>query len=337
MNAYEVFYYVKLHSDVKFVLVGDYKQLGGIERPRPKSDNTVSELFDKVHQLKPSDFDNKHIFTRVNLSYTNEKRKQINEIMMQRDKLKKKKMIKLEANKDDPNSQQVLLMVGTPVIAHRNYKSLKIVNCATYSVRKIEPLIVLEDTLTKETIEINEEQFQLYFRVNYCSTVHKMQGDSIQEPFTIHEWNRMEDDMRYTAISRTTEKEYINVLDDGIKHKVTKDTDFDRMKQKKKREQDLKDELKRKRIEAVRVINYIVRKGCSDDFSLKHTIVKRQELLERLGIPDGVVPRGYEIHHIKPRSQHVTDDDFKNINAHWNLRLISRKENNESGQKLQSS
>ncbi|KAJ3014693.1 UNVERIFIED_CONTAM: hypothetical protein HDU68_000169 [Siphonaria sp. JEL0065] len=82
---------------------------------------------------------------------------------------------------------------------------------------------------------------------------------------------------------------------DGIKHKVTKDTDFDRMKQKKKRERDLKDELKRKRIEAVRVINYIVRKGCSDDFSLKHTFVKRQELLECLGIPDGVVPRGYEI------------------------------------------
>lgn len=49
----------------------------------------------------------------------------------------------------------------------------------------------------------------------------------------------MKKDMRYTAISRTTKKEYINVIDDHIKHKATKETDFDRMKQRKKRERDL--------------------------------------------------------------------------------------------------
>ncbi|KAJ3026075.1 UNVERIFIED_CONTAM: hypothetical protein HDU68_006249, partial [Siphonaria sp. JEL0065] len=113
------------------------------------------------------DFDNKHLFTRVNLAYTHVKRKQINEIMMQRDKLKKKKMLRIEANNDDPNSQDVLLMVGTPVISNRNYKKLGLVNSATFVVKKIEPLLLLEDTVTNDKIEITIEQFRLYFWVNY--------------------------------------------------------------------------------------------------------------------------------------------------------------------------
>lgn len=210
---YEILYYVKLQTKVNFVLVGDYKQLGGVEKNYRKydylntlvlkelvdysitellinhrSDNSVTVLFDIVHTLNPSDFDNKHLFTQVNLAYTHNKRKQINEIMMQRDKLKKKKTIRIEANKDDPNSQDVLLMVGTPVISNRNYKKLGLVNSATFIVKKIEPLILLEDTVTKDRIEITVEQFRLYFWVNYCSTVHRVQGDSIREPFTIHEW-----------------------------------------------------------------------------------------------------------------------------------------------------
>ena len=88
----------------------------------------------------------------------------------------------------------------------------------------------------------------------------------------------MKQDMRYTAISRTTKKEFINVFDDGIKYPITNNIDIKKIKEKKKREQNLKNNLKRKQIEAIRVINYIVRKGCSDEYSLKHTHLKRCEL-----------------------------------------------------------
>ena len=56
-------------------------------------------------------------------------------------------------------------------------------------------------------------------------------------------------------------------------------------------------------------------------------------MLEYLGIPDDNITKGYELDYIRPRCEHVTDKDFKDINAYWNLRLISRKENNELGQK----
>ena len=69
----------------------------------------------------------------------------------------------------------------------------------------IEPF-VLKDTLTNQEITINKEIFKDYFYVNYCSTVHRCQGETITEAFTIHEWNRMDTKMRYTAISRATSK-----------------------------------------------------------------------------------------------------------------------------------
>ncbi|KAJ3025798.1 UNVERIFIED_CONTAM: hypothetical protein HDU68_006674 [Siphonaria sp. JEL0065] len=279
-------------------------------------------LFDLVDGLKPSDFENNHKFTSVNLSFTHAKRKEINDIMMKRDKLKKKKLLKISKNSDDPNSQDVFIMIGTPVIANRNYKALKIINSATYAVKKLEPLM-LEDTLTKEKLTITTEQFQKYFWVNYCSTCHRVQGESINQPFTIHELSRMASNMRYTAISRTTKKEFINVVDDGIKHPEEVDIDYDKLKRKLKVERQLKDELLRKRVDTVRVINYIVRKGCSDEYCLNHTFLKRQELLDHLGIPDGTVPKDYENDDIRARSDHTTDEDFLNINAYWNLRTLS--------------
>ncbi|KAJ3010530.1 UNVERIFIED_CONTAM: hypothetical protein HDU68_002092 [Siphonaria sp. JEL0065] len=184
-----------MRTSVKFVLVGNYQQLPAVEKPRRKyvdslalkelvdllhrSDDSVSLLFDIVETLKPSDFDNGREFIRVNMAHTHAK------WMVKRDKLKKKAMLKI--SKNDPHSQDVSIMVGTPLIATRNYKAMGIINSATYVVKKIKPSITIVDTFTKQELTITTEQFQLYFWVNYCSTIHKLQGDSINEPFTIHE------------------------------------------------------------------------------------------------------------------------------------------------------
>ncbi|KAI8836004.1 hypothetical protein BJ741DRAFT_686289 [Chytriomyces cf. hyalinus JEL632] len=265
-EVYEVLYYLKLKTNIKYVLVGDYDQLGPVEMRKRKyldslvlkelvdfqmtlllvnhrSDDSVSRLFELVDTLRPSDFETNHRFTSVNIAFTHAKRKEINEIMMARDKLKKKKMIKIAANPEDPNSQDVSIMAGTPVIANRNYKALKIINSATYTVKKIEPSIMLEDKVTKDILTITKEQFQKYFWVNYCSTCHRVQGESINVPFTIHEWGRMAVDMRYTAISRTTKMEYINVADDRIKHPEDADIDSDKLKRKQKMKRQMKDEM----------------------------------------------------------------------------------------------
>jgi hypothetical protein len=138
-----------------------------------------------------------------------------------------------------------------------------------------------------------------------------------------HQWKK------YTAISRATRKNLINVDTGKEQREKLPDTDHKKLKQKQKRTLRDNEPLHRKRREALVIINRIIRDdNISDDYCLKYTFRTRIELLEYLDIPNGVVPKGYEIDHIKPRHQHVTDKDFAEINAYWNLRLLSRNDNN---------
>jgi hypothetical protein len=136
--------------------------------------------------------------------------------------------------------------------------------------------------------------------------------------------------MKYTAISRETRKKLINVMADKEQERASlPDTDYKKLKQRQKQDKQDKHPLHKKRKEALVIINRIIKGvNISDDYCLKHTLKTRDELLDYLGIHNGVVPKGYEIAHIKPQHQHVTDVDFEEINAYWNLRLLSRNDNN---------
>jgi hypothetical protein len=349
-QMYELLYEIKLRTQVKFIFVGDYEQLPPVEAKsydyfnslalkelvdfnmqqlteNKRSDSEMWDLFQRVDELNPADFGN-NMNTRLHLCYTNVKRKEINEMIMKQDKLKKKRMLFIEKNSNDPNSQDVHLMVGSPVLAIRNNKTMGIVNGETFTVKCLDPL-TLNSKTTENVVEVTPNLFRDNFYINFCSTVHKCQGETFTEPFTIHEWKRMSTKMKYTAISRATKKILVNVVDDNAHSGDLADTNFQKLKQKQKQVDRDKDPLHRKRKTALAIINRIVRDGnVSDEHCVKHTMKKRVELLEHLGINNGVVPKGYEIDHIKPRHQHITDKDFEVVNAYWNLRLLSRSDNN---------
>ena len=60
----------------------------------------------------------------------------------------------------------------------------------------------------------------------------------------------------------------------------------------------------------------------------RETQMTRSDLLNHLGLPEtGQLPKGYSLDHIRERSKHETEDDFKVINAWWNLRLLSKRDN----------
>ncbi len=190
-------------------MLGDYEQLPGVECKRYDYLNStvlkelvggniqvltvnyrcppdLFELFDKVDELTSQDFGSSK--TKRHLCRTNNTRIRINQEMMELDKRKKKKMLFIEKNASDKNSQDVRLMKGTPVMAIRNNKTIGFVNGSTFRVKCIEPLI-LQDTTSHQEITINKDIFKEYFYVNYCSTVHRCQGETITEPFTIHDFN----------------------------------------------------------------------------------------------------------------------------------------------------
>ena len=62
------------------------------------------------------------------------------------------------------------------------------------------------------TLEIKTQELQINFCVAYCITTHSSQGATIDAPYTIHEFDMMDKKLRYVALSRSTDKNNINVL-----------------------------------------------------------------------------------------------------------------------------
>ena len=180
-----------------------------------RSDDTLFNLiqFDNIPNLEKSNFNKNE--TDINICWTNEKRKSVNDKYM---KLAYKKdrtryYFKIPKLQYDENSQDVILVRKTPLIAKVNNSKLKIINNERYIITKID---VDENEITiqndRNEITIESSDFQKLFRVGYCFTCHSVQGMSIDKPYTIHEWERMHKKLKYVALSRATKKENINII-----------------------------------------------------------------------------------------------------------------------------
>ena len=100
-----------------------------------------------------------------------------------------------------------------PVIARKNCKELHIYNNETFTIKEIkrkEGEIVVEDEGRERTVPIPE--FTKIFNVAYCITVHKSQGQTFDEPYTIHEFNQFDERLKYVALSRATDINLINII-----------------------------------------------------------------------------------------------------------------------------
>jgi hypothetical protein len=104
------------------------------------------------------------------------------------------------------------------------------------------------------------------------------------------------------------------VADESKKKNSIQDTDFELLDRRRKRKQLLKDPLRKKRHEAMAVPHKIINGVVDDNYSIKHTGKTRQELLDHLGIPNGVIPPNFQVDHIKRRCEFVSDADFERIN-----------------------
>jgi len=137
---------------------------------------------------------------------------EINQIKM-KELYKKNKYrtgLKLDALDYDDRSQAVILNKGVPIISKVKNEDIGIFNNQRFKIVKISTFtITIED---KNLIKINIPDFQKFFLVAYGCTIHSSQGMSIGEPYTIHEWDRMDQRLLYVALSRSGAYEYINVM-----------------------------------------------------------------------------------------------------------------------------
>jgi hypothetical protein len=176
----------------------------------------------------------------INICWTNNTRKKINSKYMDAayKKAKTSNYITLKKLEYDDNSQDVILVNKTPLIAKVNNGHLKLINNERYIIKKVDKNtkeIVVEnsrevpkkdkdgneikdkdgnivmDKIIK-TLKIKADEFQKLFRIGYPFTTHSAQGMSIDKPYTIHEFNRMDKKLKYVALSRATKYENVNII-----------------------------------------------------------------------------------------------------------------------------
>jgi ATP-dependent exoDNAse (exonuclease V) alpha subunit len=234
----------RIKPKLKFIIAGDFEQLLPVKdrvegcdykgshalwelcdgqrlqlsNCRRSDQRLFNKLRDELPEIKSSDFNKK--FTERHLSFTNEKRKWVNSVMMDREEKKasryKTKIIRLEALPFDKNSQDVKLTKGTPIIAKKNDKYINICNNECFTIVKIDlkdNFVKIKEDGGERELNILIDDFQKLFFVAWCITIHKSQGSTFDHEYTIHEMEnkRFDNRLKYVALSRSTNIEHIKV------------------------------------------------------------------------------------------------------------------------------
>ena len=208
----EVFYSLflslkKLKPTLKFIIAGDARQIPSV-CDRVKFDYLDSrvlhelcdgnrllltecrrsdkELFNFSLSLKKEDFKIGKEEHSTSICFTNEKRKERNQYWMS--KLAPRSGITVKALSWDPNSQDMKVYKGLPIIARVNNKNFDVANSEMFTVKYYDiktKEVHITDEENEKTIPL--DQMARLFNPAYCVTTHKMQGSSIDKSFTIYE------------------------------------------------------------------------------------------------------------------------------------------------------
>jgi ATP-dependent exoDNAse (exonuclease V) alpha subunit len=209
-----------------------------------RSDDKHYKLCENYQNVTLKDFGNR-TDTKFHICYTNEKRIQLNEIVMSKDRIRINALNKehkkqghsesryeifkeLPANSLSKNSQSVFLCEHLPIISITNKKQFNIINSERFTVNDInDEFIEIKKSYIKEfdqkdkkvkseiiikKIQVPIDKFQKWFHPAYSITSHKSQGSTIKENYTIHEWDKMSDKCKYVSLSRSAKWEYCNLV-----------------------------------------------------------------------------------------------------------------------------
>ena len=50
------------------------------------------------------------------------------------------------------------------------------------------------------------------FYLSFCITCHRAQGQNYDKPYTVHQFERFDNRLKYVALSRATNKDLINII-----------------------------------------------------------------------------------------------------------------------------
>jgi ATP-dependent exoDNAse (exonuclease V) alpha subunit len=224
---------LKQETDITFLLLGDEKQCPPVEDEkiddyfnhpavkyicnynknvldvRKRYDEKLYNVLEDVDSVNVDEFQYRE--TPRNICYYNRTRIHVNKLW--NDKLKKDGDLFIPENVLDEYTQDMYVYEGMPIIAKKTKHDgdgLLFANSETFTIGDIDAEYI---SMYNERPDENGEkemyvyacpisEFREYFLMNYCSTTHKSQGETIVENFTIYDWKAMCKKIKYTALSR---------------------------------------------------------------------------------------------------------------------------------------
>lgn len=237
--------FVKRSTGVKFLLLGDDKQLPPVEDEKiqhyfnhpavkylcnnnrnilsvkKRFNPELAKVLDDVENIDIKSFPFRE--TPINMAYTHKTRIAVNKKW--NDKLKPSNALYISKTQKDKHAQDMYIYCGCPLIARENdnknglYMNNESFDVVDYDDNNVYLLNERPNDMGEpevHTIEIEIGMVQKLFYLNYCSTIHKYQGTTIKEAFTIWDWNHpcMSKKAKYTALSRGTCPENISIVGD---------------------------------------------------------------------------------------------------------------------------
>jgi ATP-dependent exoDNAse (exonuclease V) alpha subunit len=234
----------RLKPELKFIIAGDFEQLlpvkDRVEGCDYKNSHALYELCDgnrlqlskcrrsddrlfnmllkeNINNIQKTDFRTE--FAERHVCFTNATRKKVNTAMMSQYAKKamknKTEVLELEALDYSENSQDVKLTARTPLIARVNCKGIDIFNNEIWIITKInkkKETITIKEEGGERTMDIPNNLVQKLFNPGWCITCHKSQGSTYDHPYTIHDFDKMDERLKYVALSRSTKLEYIRMF-----------------------------------------------------------------------------------------------------------------------------
>jgi len=224
---------LKQETGITFLLLGDEKQCPPVEEEdidnyfnhpavkylcnynrnvldvRKRYDEKLYNILKDVKKVDVKKFGEEE--NDRNICYFNATRIRVNKKL--NDKYKKEGDLFICEDANDEYTQDMYVYVGLPVIAKkskRDGEELLFANSETFVVGNIsdEVISVWNERPNDESIkevyvyDCPIGNFREYFLMNYCSTTHKNQGETIVENYTIYDWDYMSEKIKYTALSR---------------------------------------------------------------------------------------------------------------------------------------
>ena len=219
--------------DKCFLLFGDYRQITGIEENQKdimqdyfnhpcvkyicnynrinlsevkRYDNELLKLSDDVYNNKYVDISKYTLKknARRNICFFNNTRKKINQYWNKKENVPCSLFI--SENKEDDYTQDMNIYINCPIIARKNNYDengeILYANSETFKVICFNNTYIYLQNETNNSLKVEVADFNKNFALNYCSTTHKTQGETITEDFNIYDWDFMDNKLRYTAITR---------------------------------------------------------------------------------------------------------------------------------------